>query len=595
MSGAPGGILAYDGDCGFCRVWIERWRAWTDGTVRALPSVEAAEFFPGLPPEEFDRAVQYRDARGRIVSGAEAVFRSLADAGGSRIPAGLYDRSAAFRTASERAYAFVAARRPLFSRLTRVLWGADAAPPRYRIAAEAFPRLMGVVYLCAFASFAVQAAGLLGAHGIARAGPPLADFSDAGLRAFCWTGAGLGAALASGAAPIPLLAAAWAMYFALLRASGLFLGYQWDVLLLEAGFLALFSAPARLLPGRGPVAEPPAAGVWAAKWLLFRLMLLSGAVKLLSGDPVWGDLTALSYHFETQPLPTRLAWAAHHLPAWTQRGAVAAVYFIELVLPFFIFGPRRLRLAAASGFLLLMALICATGNYTFFNLLTAALCVFLFDDAWLGRRFSALNLEPARPSGAFRRGLAAAFAVFAGIAGTAQLAARFSSTAAGSGVVNAAAAAGSAFLTVNPYGLFAVMTTERNEIVLEGSADGAEWREYAFKWKPGDPARAPGWVQPHQPRLDWQMWFAALAPYRRNPWYFSFQRRILEGRPEVLDLLAGNPFPGTPPRYLRSLFYRYRFTAPGAKGWWTRELRGLYAPVTTLTPDGNLALVMPPG
>ncbi|OIO10674.1 MAG: hypothetical protein AUJ52_03700 [Elusimicrobia bacterium CG1_02_63_36] len=586
------GILAFDGNCGFCRVWIERWRAWTDGSVEAIPSGDAADAFPDLTPEDFERAVQYRDERGRVYSGADAVFRSLADAGGSAVPARLYDAIPVFRKLSEGAYRFIAARRPLFSRWTRLLWGADAAPPRYAFAARIFPSLLGGVYFCAFASFAVQIDGLLGAHGIGRAGPPLTGLSDAALRGFCWTGAGLAAALAAGFAPIPLLGVLWGMYFTLFQAAGIFLGYQWDLLLLEAGFLALFSAPVALLPGGGR-SQPPRAGLWAARWLLFRLMLLSGAVKLLSGDPVWRDFSALAFHFESQPLPTRLAWAAHHLPAWIQQAAVFVLYAIELILPFFVFGPRMLRLAAAFGFLLLMALICATGNYTFFNLLTAALCVFLLDDAWLARRFPRLRAAAGSRAGRGRRSAALVFAAFVGIVGSAQLALRLIPNFPLSAPLFSVAALGSPLLTVNAYGLFAVMTTERNEIVLEGSDDGALWLEYEFKWKPGDPARPPGWAQPHQPRLDWQMWFAALSPYRQNPWFFAFLKRLLEGRPEVLGLLERNPFPDAPPKFIRPLFYRYRFAPSGAKEWWTRELLGLYAPPVALTPDGELALVMP--
>jgi len=128
-----------------------------------------------------------------------------------------------------------------------------------------------------------------------------------------------------------------------------------------------------------------------------------------------------------------------------------------------------------------------------------------------------------------------------------------------------------------------VMTTSRPEITLEGSDDGAEWRAYEFRWKPGDVMRRPRFVAPHQPRLDWQMWFAALGSYSENPWFIDFCGRLLQGSPEVTGLLAVNPFPRAPPRYLRAVVYDYRFTdfasrrATGA--WWHREPQGLYLPV----------------
>jgi hypothetical protein len=142
------------------------------------------------------------------------------------------------------------------------------------------------------------------------------------------------------------------------------------------------------------------------------------------------------------------------------------------------------------------------------------------------------------------------------------------------------------FRTVNGYGLFAVMTTSRPEIVVEGSDDGETWKEYAFRWKPGDMGRRPGFVEPHQPRLDWQMWFAALSDVRQNPWFVSFVHRLLEGSPDVLRLLAADPFAGKAPRFVRAELYDYRFTDRVARAktgaWWTRKLLGTYLPAVSL-------------
>jgi hypothetical protein len=142
------------------------------------------------------------------------------------------------------------------------------------------------------------------------------------------------------------------------------------------------------------------------------------------------------------------------------------------------------------------------------------------------------------------------------------------------------------FRSINNYGLFAVMTTTRPEIIIEGSNDGVTWQPYEFKYKPGATNRRPGFVEPHQPRLDWQMWFAALGNYRQNPWFVAFCVRLLQGSPAVLDLLRKNPFPGAPPRYLRAMVYEYHFTNPAARhksgDWWRRELKGEYLPVISL-------------
>jgi hypothetical protein len=139
------------------------------------------------------------------------------------------------------------------------------------------------------------------------------------------------------------------------------------------------------------------------------------------------------------------------------------------------------------------------------------------------------------------------------------------------------------FRSVNSYGLFMVMTTSRPEIILEGSQDGVDWRAYQFRWKPGDVMRRPRFVAPHQPRLDWQMWFAALGSYSENPWFLELCARLLDGKPEVTRLLALDPFAGKPPRYLRAVVYEYRFTNPAERratgAWWKREAKGLYLPV----------------
>jgi lipase maturation factor 1 len=136
------------------------------------------------------------------------------------------------------------------------------------------------------------------------------------------------------------------------------------------------------------------------------------------------------------------------------------------------------------------------------------------------------------------------------------------------------------FQIVNPYGLFAVMTTSRPEIIIEGSNDGQTWLAYEFKYKPGDVTRPPSWVAPYQPRLDWQMWFAALGTCDDNPWFANFMLRLGQGAPDVLALLGKNPFPDAPPRYIRALVYDYHFTdlaARRAEGtWWRREPVGVY-------------------
>ncbi len=391
--------------------------------------------------------------------------------------------------------------------------------------------------------------------------------------------------MVAGIAPALLLAVLWAFYLSLVTVGGDFLAFQWDILLLEAGFLAIFLAPLGLKPGLG--SAPPKAIVWLLRWLLFRLMFSSGAVKLLSGDPTWRDLTALGYHYWTQPLPTWVAWYVNLLPDWFDTVSCALLFAIELGAPVLIAAPQGYRLVAFSALVFFQVLIFLTGNYCFFNLLTLALCVLLLDDrVWPDRRRG--RIEGARASGRWEWPRFVVFPV-AGLVLVLSIVRTFDPSRAGvawpESLVELRRLA-APFGIVNGYGLFAVMTTTRPEIILEGSADGETWTEYQFRWKPGALERAPAFVEPHQPRLDWQMWFAALAPFGESPWFVAFVHRLLEGSKPVAALLGTNPFPDTPPRYVRAVLYDYTFTdlrdGEATGRWWRRERKDLYLPAVSL-------------
>jgi hypothetical protein len=439
----------------------------------------------------------------------------------------------------------------------------------------------------------------------------------------------------AGVVPVLMLALAWVFYLSLVLAGQAFLSFQWDSLLLETGFLALLWAPLVCRLGWSGRARVSKAVLWMLRLLLFRLMFSSGLVKLLSGDPTWSGLTALSYHYQTQPIVSWTSWYAHQLPDGMQMVSVVLMFFVELVVPFCVFLPRIWRAGGALPLLLLQLLIGLTGNYGFFNLLSAALCVVLFDDGLLrrlGRACAAGGRRVwSRAWGRFVQGANRAAGdeegEVVGVADTATLAGvAESSTQTGSVEARGMDREGRewphwfvwplsvfvllcgarqltntarldwpwpAFLVemqtwtrpfylVNHYGLFAVMTTQRLEIVIEGSADGQEWQPYAFRYKVGAVDRVPAFVQPHMPRLDWQMWFAALRSWRDYPWFSQFMMRLLEGSPTVLNLLEHNPFPDRPPVYVRARLYDYCFTAWGEAGWWFRREKGLYAPALSL-------------
>lgn len=497
--------------------------------------------------------------------------------------------------------------------------GTQDASPRlpyrwsYALSTWLFLRLLGVAYLSAFWSLGAQARGLIGEGGIAPASELMAaahrhaetqgsmlsavlryptlgwiDASDSTLVLMCVAGAGLALALIVGLAGRLVLPLLWLLYLSLTTVSHEFLSFQWDTLLLETGLLALVVAPATLLhrPGDG---DPPSLSRWLLWWLLFRLMFSAGIVKLASGDPLWRHLSALAVHYETQPLPTPAGWYVHHLPASVHTVATAAALAIELALPWFILGPRRLRHIACAGFVGLQLAIAITGNYTFFNLLTTALALLLLDDAawprWIWARVSRPHLPEARVDRGWAPALlvAAALAIVTVPLSTSVLASQMGLTLPWHAALRPVRRALAPFHIVNAYGLFAVMTPTRPEIVVEGSDDGRVWKAYEFKYKPGDPRRAPPWVAPHQPRLDWQMWFAAFDGFEDSPWFERFCQRLLEGTPAVTALLAHNPFPAQPPRFVRARLYQYRAASLDehrtAGVWWTREELGSYSPV----------------
>lgn len=473
----------------------------------------------------------------------------------------------------------------------RVGWTRLCAQARLETPRTLFLRGLGITFALAFASLLPQLRGLWGAEGIAPVSALLGavghavpaperwlqvptlfwlSSSEGALLAAAWLGVGTSVALMLGVAPRPCLALAWALYLSFVSTGGVFLGYQWDALLLEAALCGFVYAPG------GPGVRARGGGgvgrllLWA---LVFKLMWLSGVVKLASGDPSWRNLTALQFHFWTQPLPNGLGLLAARLPSTVLRMATAGALGVELLAPFAIFLGRRGRRVAFAAFVALQVGIALTGNYGFFNLLAGLLALPLLDEATPGLGAASW---PARA------GAAALFLLLAlpALAGLSPAVAR-------SKAVGAALGAVGPFQTFNRYGLFAVMTTTRPEISLEGSDDGARWRPYRFRYQPAAGARS-GQVAPYLPRLDWQLWFAALGRCEDNGWFLSFARRLLEGSPKVEGLLASVPF-DAPPRYLRASVADFTLDGDGA---WAAGPRRPYCPVLTLQ-GGRLAAVRP--
>lgn len=635
-------VLVYDGDCGFCRRSADRLSKWVRNRVVIRASQELSGDFAEIPAEDFDEAVQFIDTDGRTASAAKAIFETLRYSLLRGLPLALY-RKRAFATVSELIYRWVARNRSHLSRIGWFFLGQHRGPSQYRLSRWIFVRGVALIYAIAFLSLWGQIEGLVGSSGILPAANIAEQLShhstfealkrwpslfllnptDAMLHILCGTGAFLSMMLAfTGFLPGVTLLVLWALYLSLAHVGQIFLGYQWDILLLETGFLAMFLAPFHARLTRTGGRAPSRIALFTMHWLLFRLMFRSGLVKLASNDDVWWDLTALGHHYWTQPLPTGLAWYMHQLPMGFQKSSVAIVFAIELIVPILFFAPRRLRRFGALATIVLMVLIHGTGNYTFFNLLTIVLCIPLLDDHFWPRAWRGTPDYVARKRGQWMqtvwRGSGQLALLAIAVTWLIMTAPPTWHTAQQTYVVWQTRKANalspeerkralqaiqaptpipeltqnlmrrvSLYRLVGQYGLFANMTESRPEIIIEGSRDGRKWHAYEFRWKPDQRRLRPRIVAPHQPRLDWQMWFAALRNPRHVSWFPPFLKALLENRPDVTALLEHNPFPESPPRYVRARLYNYEFSDRKTRalggGWWTAQDQGYYIPIPAIS------------
>jgi hypothetical protein len=513
---------------------------------------------------------------------------------------------------------------------------------RHRIGRSLFVRGLGLIYLIAIASWWTQVTLLVGEDGLEPAGR-LLDFlrerlgaenrspflslptlfwftgaSDGILHGACLAGCVLAVLVLCGRLTGPALAGLWMIYLSLVNTGGVFMSFQWDILLLETGWLALFLGPWRVKsswrnpPPLSPVNRIALVFAW---FLIAKLMFFSGWVKLAWASPEtpewWPEGTAMTFHYLTQPIPNAAAWWMHQLPAWFHKASLWPMYFVELVLPFAVWFGRWGRLLAALGFAALMGLILLTGNYTYFNWLTLVLCLPLVHDGLWPRwvtRLLRLHPEPdgrvppvSRTTARVR--LAVAAPALLGIALLhLQIVLRdlhgapkpLLATDLVPGWLDSFANRLAPFHPASGYGLFRTMTTQRPEILVEGSADGTNWLAYDFAWKVDEIGARPRLVAPHQPRVAWQFWFAALEgrfDYRsRNAaWIERLLLKLFHGDKAVKGLLVHDPFPDEPPRFLRARLMRYEFTTFAERrasgDWWKRTVLGDYLPEVTRPPD----------
>jgi len=455
-----------------------------------------------------------------------------------------------------------------------------------------------VAFLIAVNQFCALAGekGLMPVHHVFRNrgfwdAPGLFHFSartDTVFRVFAWLGVLLSLFALSGysekfgfAGSLITWGLLWVVYLSFVNAGGEFYGFGWELLLLEAGFLAIFLGPEGT--------APPVLVIWLFRWVLFRLMFGAGMIKW-RGDECWRNLTCMDVHYQTQPLPNGLSWFLHHAPKGIHRVETALTLFLEIVIPFGFAFPNRVAWIAGGLTAVFQIFIILSGNLAWLNFLTIALCISCFDDRALQWMAGLVT------KGELTSPLAHQWTVYLLTAGVLVLSYRPVKNLLSSKQVMIASY--DPFHLVNTYGLFGGITTERREIVIEGTdaaepTDRAEWKAYEFKAKPGALNRRPPIVAPYYFKLDWQMWFAAMSPYWEHPWVINLAGKLLEGDRPTLALLANDPFPGKPPRYLRMQWYEYRFAAPrNPEGnWWTRKFEEPYLePISLDNPRFKAAL-----
>ena len=465
-------------------------------------------------------------------------------------------------------------------------------------------RLLGLVYFVAFLVAAQQVIPLIGGHGLLPAeaylrhvetglGSVWAGFvqlpgifwfsaSDEFMVAIAWLGVGLSLVVLLGYANGILLSMLWALYLSFVHVGQDWYSYGWEIQLLETGFLAIFLCP--FLDGRPFPRRPPSRLViWLFRWLAFRIMFGAGLIKI-RGDACWRDLTCLYHHYETQPIPNPLSWWLHFRPHWFHKFGVLWNHFIELIVPWFAFWPRVARHIAGALLISFQLVLILSGNLSFLNWLTIVPMVACFDDSLLRRALprrladraarAAASAQPSR----VQEAVVATLAVVVALLSINPVMNMLSPNQ----IMNTSF---NPLHLVNTYGAFGTVGRERHEIVFEGTDDtvitgGTRWREYEFKCKPGDPMRRPCTISPYHHRLDWQIWFAAMSVPDEYPWTAHFVWKLLHNDAGTLGLLASNPFPEQPPRYIRAELFRYEFAPPGDRegAWWKRKPIGLWLP-----------------
>lgn len=458
----------------------------------------------------------------------------------------------------------------------------------YTIICALFPRLVGFIYFLTFGALIFQVNGLIGVNGILPAKnffdilkkskghdwtfffrvPSIfwIDQSNRFLKGVTIIGTILSIVLMLGYSPSLMLLLLYILYISITYAGQDFLSFGWEGLLLETTVQAFLIS----------LTVVPNMMVWiSTNLLLFRFYVQAGVIKLVTQDKSWRDMTAVACHYQTQPLPNTIAWYIHKLPLWFHKLSCQLMFGIEIIVPLGIFLTEGIRLFAFGLMVILQFLIWFTGNFSYLNHLTVVLCTILLNNGALGYLFAAPEVI-ATPLW-----INLVLTIIGTILASFQIMRLWQFWRPNpwfEKILNWAAV----YHIANRYGIFGSMTTQRLEVIFEGSEDGVVWKEYLFKYKPSELERRPRRIAPYQPRLDWQAWFLPFRRYKYENWVQSFITHLLRGTPDVLNLLRHNPFKDHPPKYVRVLMYEYTFTSRKERKetghWWKRVLVGRYTP-----------------
>lgn len=461
-------------------------------------------------------------------------------------------------------------------------------PDSYTIAAQLLPRLLGLIYFFAIGAFLLQIKGLLGKNGIL----PISDYldyfrrrlnykrfyylpslfwfnsSDRMLVGVILLGIAISTILMLGYFPTLCLATLFIIHLSIVSTGQDFLSFGWESFLLEITFYTF-------LVSLTPI---PNLMTWInLNFLLFRFHFQAGIVKFQSGDPAWRNMTGAAFHYQSQPLPNMWAWYAYKWPLIIHKGSTIFMFFAELIVPFGLFFTDDARALSGVFLLILQLAFWLTGNFSYLNHLTAVFCIIAFNNSFFSYLMTPSTASPT--SWLTDQLLSIIGTIFLAL----QCFRLWHHFQYDNHLLGRLLSWFSPFHLVNRYGLFAIMTKKRIEIIIEGSDDGEIWKEYLCWFKPSELNRRPRRISPIQPRLDWQMWFLPFEDFDSASWFRLFLAHLLQGTPEVLKLLRYNPFPTHPPKFVRTQMYDYRFSTSQQKKelglWWQREFVGPYGPI----------------